>query len=82
MTVLIKPMMTEKAVRMIETENKIVFMVVRKATKEEIKKEFESAFESKIKSINMHIRKNQKIAFIKLKEENAALNIATKLGVM
>ena len=82
MTVLIKPMMTEKAVRMIETENKIVFMVVRKATKEEIKKEFESAFESKIKSINMHIRKNQKIAFIKLKEENAALNISTKLGVM
>jgi large subunit ribosomal protein L23 len=82
MTVLIKPMMTEKAVRMIETENKIVFMVIRKATKEEIKKEFESAFESKIKSINMHIRKNQKIAFIKLKEENAALNIATKLGVM
>jgi large subunit ribosomal protein L23 len=82
MTVLIKPLMTEKAVRMIETENKIVFMVVRKATKEEIKKEFESAFESKIKSINMHIRKNQKIAFIKLKEENAALNISTKLGVM
>jgi large subunit ribosomal protein L23 len=82
MTVLIKPLMTEKAVRMIETENKIVFIVVRKATKEEIKKEFESAFESKIKSINMHIRKNQKIAFIKLKEENAALNITTKLGVM
>ena len=82
MTVLIKPLMTEKAVRMIETENKIVFIVVRKATKEEIKKEFESAFESKIKSINMHIRKNLKIAFIKLKEENAALNIATKLGVM
>jgi len=82
MTILIKPLMTEKAVRMIETENKIVFIVVRKATKEEIKKEFESAFESKIKSINVQIRKNQKIAFIKLKEENAALNISTKLGVM
>lgn len=82
MTVLIKPLMTEKAVRMIETENKISFIAERKARKEEIKKEFETVFENKIKSINVHIRKNQKIAIIKLKEANAALNVATKLGVM
>ena len=80
--ILIKPLMTEKAVKMIETENKIVFLVTRKSTKQEIKKEFESVFDSKIESINIQIRKNQKIAFIKLKEENGAINIATKLGVM
>jgi len=82
MTVLIKPIMTEKAVRMIETENKILFIVERKARKEEIKQEFETIFENKIKSINVYIRKNQKIAIIKLKEASAALNVATKLGLM
>ena len=80
--ILIKPLMTEKAVKMIEIENKLVFLVERRATKDEIKKEFEETFDSKVDSINVHIRKNQKIAFIKLKEENAALNVATKLGIM
>ena len=80
--ILLKPLMTEKAVKMIELENKIVFIVVRVARKDDIKKEFESIFESKIDSINTQIIKNRKIAFIKLKDANAAINIATKLGVM
>jgi len=80
--ILIKPLMTEKAVKMIELENKLVFVVSRNSRKGDIKKEFESTFDSKILSINVHIRKNQKIAFIKMKEANAAINIATKLGVM
>ena len=80
--ILIKPLMTEKAVRMIEMENKLAFIVDRRATKSEIKKEFESAFDTKVKSINTNITKNQKIALIKLKESNAAINVATKLGVM
>ena len=80
--ILIKPIMTEKAVRMIETENKIAFAVDRRATKTVIKKEFESTFDKKVYSINVNIIKNQKIALIRLKEENAAINIATKLGVM
>ena len=74
--------MTEKSVKMIEIENKLVFIVARTARKADIKKEFESTFDSKIASINVQIRKNQKIAFIKMKEANAAINIATKLGVM
>jgi large subunit ribosomal protein L23 len=80
--ILIKPLMTEKSVKMIETENKIVFIVARTARKEDIKKEFESTFGSKIASINIQIRRNQKIAFIKMKEANAAVNIVTKLGIM
>jgi len=80
--ILIKPLITEKAVRMIELENKITFIVARKSNKAEIKKEFESIFNAKIDSINIHIRKNQKIAFIRLKEANTAANVATKMGVM
>jgi len=80
--ILIKPLITEKAVRMIELENKITFIVARKSNKAEIKKEFESIFNAKIDSINVQIRKNQKIAFIRLKEANTAANVATKMGVM
>jgi len=74
--------MTEKIVKMIETENKLAFIVDRRANKDEIKKEFESLFDAKVKSINTNIRKNQKIAFIKMKGESAAINVATKLGLM
>ncbi len=74
--------MTEKALRMIELENKLVFLVDRKTNKEEIKKEFESLFNAKIDSINIQIRNNQKFAFIKLKKESPAIDIATKLGLM
>jgi len=80
--ILIKPLMTEKAVRMIELENKIAFIVARNSNKTEIKKEFESLFNTKIDSINVHIIKNKKIAFIRLKEANTAANVATKMGVM
>ena len=80
--ILTKPLMTEKAVKLIETENKVIFIVERRATKNEIKKEFEETFDSKIDSIKTHIRKNQKLAIIKLKGENDALNVATKLGMM
>jgi len=80
--ILIKPLMTEKAVKMIELENKIAFLVSRNSNKKGIKKEFESTFEAKIDSINIMIRKNQKIAFIKLKPESNAANVARKLGVM
>jgi len=80
--ILTKPLMTEKAVKLIETENKVIFIVERRATKNEIKKEFEEIFDSKIDSIKTHIRKNQKLAIIKLKGENDALNVATKLGLM
>jgi large subunit ribosomal protein L23 len=80
--ILIKPLMTEKAVRMIEAENKITFIVDRRATRTEIKKEFESNFDTKVDSININIIKNQKIALIRLKTENAAINVATKLGAM
>ena len=80
--ILIKPLMTEKTIKFIELENKIAFKVDRRATKDEIKKEFESLFNSKVKSINTEINRNQKTAFIKLKDENAAMNVATKLGIM
>jgi ribosomal protein L23 len=81
-SVLLEPLTTEKAVRQIELENKIAFIVLRNATKEQIKKELEETFKTKVDSVNTQIRNNKKIAFIKLKPESPAIDIATKLGLM
>lgn len=82
MKVLLYPITTEKAVRMIEIENKITFAVDRRAKKQEIKKEIEERFKVKVERINIHIIKNKKIAYIRLKKENPAIEIATKLGLI
>ena len=65
--VLINPMATEKSVRLMETENKLTFVVAKSATKPMIKKAIESMFNIKVKEINTHIRGGKKIAFISLR---------------
>jgi large subunit ribosomal protein L23 len=82
MKALLYPITTEKAVRMIEIENKVTFAVDRRAKKKDIKKELEEAFKVKVDKINLHMIKNKKIAYIRLKKENPAIEIATKLGMI
>lgn len=77
------PYMTEKSIALVEHENKIVFIVERKATKEEIKKAFEQAFEVRVAKVNTETTlKGEKKAFIKLKPEFKAVDVATKLGLV
>jgi len=79
---ILKPITTEKAVKMIDLENTLLFKTERRATKEEIKKEFEKLFSAKVEKVRTSIRQNQKIVFIKLKKENPAIDIASKLGII
>jgi len=79
---LIKPLATEKTVKIVEIENTLVFIVDLRARKKEIAKEMEKLFNVKVKKIRTFIRGNEKIAYIKLDEKNPAIDIATKLGVM
>ena len=79
---MIKPITTEKAVRLIELNNTMVVEVDRRDSKTEIKKEFEEMFNVKIDSINTLIRLNKKYAYVKLNAKNPAIDIATKLGMI
>jgi large subunit ribosomal protein L23 len=77
------PHMTEKSIGLVESENKIVFIVDRKYKKEEIKEAFEEIFEAKVDKINTIItRDGKKKAFIKLKKEFSAADVAVKLGMI
>ena len=74
---------SERSVALIEKENKIVFMVDRKADKKQIKEAIEKVFEVKVDKINTEITADgEKKAYIKLKPEYKALDVATKLGMV
>jgi len=77
------PHLSEKAVALIERENKIVFIVDRKASKKQIKEAIEKTFEVKVDKINTEITfKGEKKAYIRLKPEFKAMDVATKLGMV
>lgn len=77
-----KPLVTEKAVMLIETENVLVFEVERNRTKPEIKKEIEDLLEVKVDKTRVLNKGNKKIAYVKLKKEFPAIDVATKLGLI
>ena len=77
-----KPLVTEKAVMMIETNNTLSFTVDKAITKPELKKEVEEMFGVKIEKVKTHIRNNKKYAYVKLKKEFPAIDVATKLGII
>jgi len=78
----LRPLVTEKAIMKIESENVLTFLVDQKNTKQEIKREIEDLFKVKIDKIRTQIRNNSKIVYIKLNKKYLAIDIATKLGLM
>ncbi|EZQ03861.1 50S ribosomal protein L23 [Candidatus Acidianus copahuensis] len=74
---------TEKATKLIEATNTIVVIVDKKATKDQIKSELEKSFEVKIEKINTVITPTGiKKAYIRLKPEYKAVDLAQKLGIL
>lgn len=80
--VLLYPLSTEKSVKLMESENKITFIVNKKATKQEIKKATEEMFKIKVLKVNTLIQKGMKKAYIKISSETPAMDIATRLGII
>lgn len=79
---MIKLVTTEKAVKLIEMENTLIAEVGRKDNKGSVAKEFADVFNVKVENVRTLIRKNKKYAYIKLKKENLAIDVATKLGMI
>lgn len=83
MMTIIAPISSEKAIRLMEAENKLVFIVAQKATKADIKEELESMFKVKVKRVNTHIGPDaKKRAYVTFADETPAIDLATKLELM
>ncbi len=77
------PLATEKAVRLMESENKLIFVVELKSTKPEIKKALEEIFKVKVLKVNTLITsEGKKRAYVKLSPETPAMDIATQMGML
>ncbi|MBI2658572.1 50S ribosomal protein L23 [Candidatus Woesearchaeota archaeon] len=77
------PLSTEKSIRLMESENKLIFVVGNKTTKKEIKKAIEEMFKVEVASVNTFVNANgEKRAYVKFAAKNPAIDIATKMGLM
>jgi large subunit ribosomal protein L23 len=77
------PISTEKAMRLMEAENKLVFAVALKASKQDIKVAIEGMFSAKVQKISTVILPSgKKRAYVRFTDDTPAIDIATQLGIM
>jgi len=81
--VILYPIMTEVTSRILETENKLVFVVNVKATKADVKRAVEELYEVAVDKVNVTITPaGEKKAFVKLHPDYKAVDVAIKLGIL
>ena len=77
------PFVTEKAMMVLENQNKLQFVVDNNATKNQIKREIERSFEQEVTSVStMMTMDGKKKAVISFANEKAAEEILSRLGIM
>lgn len=81
--VLLYPQATEKAVKLIESENKLVFVVAKDASRVDVKRAVETLFEVKVNNVKVEITPDgRKRAYVRLAPEFMADEVAAKLGMI
>jgi len=79
---MLRPVTSEKAVKLIDLENTLMFETSRNSRKEEIKKEVEFLFSVKVEKIRTLIKGNKKYAYVRLNKKTLASDLASKLGMI
>jgi large subunit ribosomal protein L23 len=79
--IIYNPWVTEKTQRQMEEENKLEFIVNRRANKPQIKEAVEKLYEVKVAKVNTRIAKEGKHATVKFAKPYKADEIATRIGV-
>jgi large subunit ribosomal protein L23 len=81
--VIFYPLMTESASLMVEKDNKLIFIVNLKADKGDVKRAVEQLYEVKVDKVTVLVTpQGEKKAFVKLKPEYKASDVAIKLGIL
>lgn len=79
---MLTPITSEKAVKLIDLENTLIFETDRRETKDKIAKEVTKLFGVKVSKVRTLTRNNKKYAYVRLAKENPAIDVATKLGMI
>ncbi len=76
------PLVTEKAMNAMDFENKLQFVCIAEATKDDIAAAVESQFDVAVDSVNTQVTMNgDKKATVKLAAEDDAQEVASRIGV-
>ncbi|MBS3142125.1 50S ribosomal protein L23 [Candidatus Woesearchaeota archaeon] len=82
-TIIKYPLSTEKSLRLMEAENKLIFVVDNKATKQTIKQAIEELFKAKVTRVTTQIdMKGRKRAYVRFSPDTPAIDVATSMGLM
>lgn len=77
------PLLSEDAVTLLETENKITFIVDRRSDKHDIKRAVEELYEVRVEQVRTLITpEGEKKAFVKLTPDFKAADLAVRLGIL
>lgn len=77
------PLTTESAMKKVEENNTIVFIVALTANKRQIKDAVKKLYDIKAEKVNTLIRPDgQKKAYVKLTQDYDALDVASKIGII
>ncbi|NVM29394.1 MAG: 50S ribosomal protein L23 [Candidatus Helarchaeota archaeon] len=80
--VIVQPVMSESSFEMLERENKLTFIVNRKANKHLIRWAVEKLYEVKVVKVNTLILPDgRKKAYVRLAPESSATDVATRLNI-
>ncbi len=81
--IILYPISGDKAFRLMEFQNKLVFAVVPNASKRTVAKAVEELYNVKVIKLNIvNSNKGVKKAYVQLAPEHSAEDIATRLGVL
>jgi large subunit ribosomal protein L23 len=81
--VILYPVMTEDAVNLIESENKLTFIVDINTGKRDVRQAVEELYDVRIAKVNTVITSDgKKKAFVKLRPEYKASDVAVRLGML
>jgi large subunit ribosomal protein L23 len=77
------PLLSEDAVTLLESENKITFIVNINSDKHDIKRAIQELYEVKVQDVRTLITpEGEKKAFVKLTTDFKASDLAVKLGIL
>ena len=81
--VILYPLMTEKAIDLVERENKFIFVVDRRSSKTDIAKAITELYEVEVDEVRTLItRRGEKRAYVRLNPKYNASDLAIKLGIL
>ncbi|MGC9112493.1 50S ribosomal protein L23 [Acidilobus sp.] len=81
--IILRAVMSEKAMSLMEKANTLVLIVARDANKPEIKRAVESLLGVRVQSVNTLITPTgEKKAYVRLSSEYKASDVAAKLGLI